>query len=173
MSGHVREDRRGRGSETERLDPAMLDMERMERDRAGGGRRPVKGPSRSAGGRDRIEAAGRLDEGIGEARIQLVGGVGVGPDRQAGPTVEHDNTEIVDAVDMVGMGMVWTTSSSPTPASSSRARMSGRYPISTSGRAIALQPLDQQRAAAPGTAARPDRRPQSPPGAARPGAAAE
>ena len=51
----------------------------------------------------RVEAAGGLDEDVGEAGHQELGGVGVGPDRQAGAAVLHDGAEVVDAVDVVGV----------------------------------------------------------------------
>ena len=63
-----------------------------------------KGPSMVAEVEDRrVEAAGGLDEDVGEAGHQEFGGFGVGPDRQAGAAVLHDGAEVVDAVQVVGV----------------------------------------------------------------------
>ena len=64
----------------------------------------AKGPSIGAEVEDRrVEAAGGLHEDVGEAGDQQLGGVGVGPDRQAGAAVLHDGAQVVDAVHVVGV----------------------------------------------------------------------
>ena len=64
----------------------------------------ANGPSIGSEVEDRrVEAARRLHEDVGEARDQHLGGLGVGPDRQAGAAVVDDGAEVVDAVDVVGV----------------------------------------------------------------------
>ena len=66
----------------------------------------AKGPSSACEVEDRrVEAAGGLDEDVGEAGDQQLGGLGVGPDRQAGAAVLHDGAQVVDAVQVVGVGV--------------------------------------------------------------------
>ena len=98
----------------------------------------------------RVGRAFGLDEGIAEAGDQRLFGRAVGPDRQPSAGVEDDHPQVVDAVDMVGMGMGidHRRRARPTPASSSCARMSGEVSISTRVDALAVDPLDQHRAAA-------------------------
>ena len=119
----------------------------------------------------RVGRALGLDEGIAEAREQRVRRVAVGPDLQPLAHVEDDHAQVVDAVDVVGMGMGidHARRARRRRRRGAASRRSGEVSISTVGRAVRPLPLDQQRAAAAaGSSGRPGRsRPSVRPAAAR------
>ena len=110
----------------------------------------VTGPSRERKVQDRrVEAAGGLDEGVGEAGEQHLGGLGVGPDRQAGAAVLRDGPEVVEAVQVIGVRVGEEDAVEKADAGGEELRAQvGRGVDEGAGDAGLAAPLEEERAAA-------------------------